>query len=124
MPQKQDAPAPKAPSPRERAKEEFAATVRTWGHWATWLLLIVGIAALVLSFMPVGNVLGISKPEAVLTMGLSAGTPLVQYMLQAWGVIAVEVASLISLAGLATAAAVLSFGWIRKQRANRKRRRA
>jgi len=111
---------PKVISPRERAKEEFAATVRTWGHWATWLLLIVGVAALVMSFLPAGNALGISTPEAVLTLGISATVPVAQYLLSAWGVIAAEVGALVSLIALVVATAVAFVGWIRRRRKSRR----
>jgi len=108
--------APKPLSPRERAREEFSQTVRTWGRVLTLLLVLVGVAALLLSFLPAGHLLGLSTPEALAVLGISATVPIAQYMLQAWGVIAADLAAVLTLAGLVAAAGVMGWGWIRRHR--------
>lgn len=99
-------PAPKAPSPREQAKADYVATVRTWGRWLTGVLLLAGVACLILSFLPAANMLGLEKSEAVLVLGLSAVTPVVQYALAAWGTLAADLIAWATIAAGVAAVAV------------------
>lgn len=91
-------------------------SVNTWARLAMTLLLLSGVAALFLSFLPVGNRLGIDTHEALLVMGLSALTPIAQYALIAWGVIAADLAALLTLASLAVVTAVYVRAFIVRQR--------
>lgn len=112
---------PKAPSAREKAREDFSASVKTWGRVLTGLLVLVGVAALVLSFLPLGHVLGLETREAVLVLALSAATPILQYALQAWGVLAADLAVWLLLAGLVISVGTLGAMLFRRRAAIVKR---
>lgn len=87
---------PKA-SARERAREKFTRTVDTWAAFLTWTLIVVGVAALILSFTTLGATFGISPMEAGSVLGLSALIPLVQYALTTWGILASDVLSVCAI---------------------------
>ena len=105
---------PKGRTARDQAKEDFGASVRTWGRVLTGILVVVGVAALVLSFLPAGHALGLSTSEAVLVLALSGGTPVLQYLLQAWGVLAADLAAWMLLAGVVVSMLTLGAMLVRR----------
>lgn len=99
-------PGPKAGS-RENARQKFERNIDGWASWLMGVLILVGVAALIVSFTTLGATLGISTAEAGIVLGLSSLVPVLGYILSAWGVLAADVLTI----GLLVLTLLIVAGW-------------
>lgn len=101
---------PKAPG-RESARQTYQHNIDGWASWLMGVLILVGVAALIVSFTTLGVTLGISTMEAGIVLGLSALVPVLGYALSAWGVLAADVLTI----GTLIVTVLIGLGWTVKR---------
>lgn len=111
-----DTDSPKPASPREQAGADFNKNVQRWGWMVSVLLILAGVGIAVLSFTTFGKAMDFELREGLSLLAASAAVALIQYGLQAWGMIAMDIVVWASLAVTLATAATFGYRWIKKRR--------
>ncbi len=75
---------------RLAARADFAESVKRWTGFVLFALGLVGVAALIGSFLPAGRAIGLDGRDAATALAGLAGVSLARYILLAWGVVVAD----------------------------------
>lgn len=93
---------------KEDARSDFLESVRTWTGWSMGLLALVGVAALVLSFLPMLSWLGFDFGDSAKAFGMVAGLGIARYILLRYGLLVGDIAAWALIAALIVSAVVVA----------------
>ncbi len=88
------------------ARNDFLAGVRTWTGWAMGVLVFVGLAALVLSFLPWTTAIGFDAKDSAKAFGFAAALSLGRYIMLRYGLAVGDVAAWVLIAALVVSAII------------------
>lgn len=90
------------------ARKDFLDSVKTWTGWCMGVLAAIGVAALVLSFLPMLSWLGFDAGDSGKAFGMVAALGLARYILLRYGLLVGDIAAWVLIAALVASAIVVA----------------
>ena len=93
---------------KQDARSDFLDSVKTWTGWSMAALALIGVAALVLSFLPMLSWLGFDAGDSGKAFGMVAGLGIARYILLRYGLLVGDIAAWVLIAALVVSAVIVA----------------